>query len=96
LPQPTKTVQAAWNKLEGGTSKLDTSNISVGLFGYDVTCFASYCAETKDMWGICDFVKAKGIDGLSFGVYFKLDYDVAAYYCAGFHNAERTDTFVCA
>ena len=33
----------AWGTLDGGAS--NGSVIKVGLFGYDITCLANYCAE---------------------------------------------------
>jgi hypothetical protein len=44
----------------------------------------------------CDFIAARGLDGLAFGVQFKVDIDAYDYYCAGFHRAESFDHFVCA
>ena len=43
----------------------------------------------------CHFIKARGLDGLAFGVDFKIDTGSTAYYCAGFHNEETTDIAVC-
>ena len=45
---------------------------------------------------VCDFIAARGLDGLAFGVQFKVEIDATEYYCAGFHREETFDTFVCA
>ena len=41
------------------------------------------------------FIKARGLDGLAFGVDFEIDAGSTEYYCAGFHNEETTDIAVC-
>jgi hypothetical protein len=89
----------AWNALEGGTSLSDNTEIKVGIFGYDITCLASRCIEgdTEDsVFGACDLVQARGLDGLAFGVRFDLDDTTGSPYCAGFHNEGRNDTATCA
>ena len=84
-----------------GTLDLDsaaTSEIQVGLFGYDMNCFANYCAlQTGDTQTLCDVVEARGLDGLAFGVQFKITKAGASGrdYCAGFHREESTDIAVC-
>jgi len=40
-------------------------------------------------------IEARGLDGLAFGVEFKIDDGSADQYCAGFHNEESTDVAVC-
>ena len=40
----------------------------VGLFGYDITCLASMCAEKSDYKNYCSFLTGSGIDGWSLGV----------------------------
>jgi hypothetical protein len=85
----------AWNMLDGGDS--NSSELRVGLFGYDISCLASMCAQphAEDSY-YCDFIAARGLDGLAFGVQFKIDSDATNYYCAGFHREESFDHFVCA
>jgi len=34
----------AWNSLAGGSTKLATTIIKVGIFGYDITCIEEWCA----------------------------------------------------
>jgi len=41
-PKADATSVAAWGALEGESVNL--SEIKVGLFGYDITCLANYCA----------------------------------------------------
>jgi hypothetical protein len=84
----------AWNMLDGGDS--NSSELRVGLFGYDISCLASMCAQPHaDDSYYCDFIAARGLDGLAFGVQFKIDSDATNYYCAGFHREESFDHFVC-
>ncbi len=70
----------------------------MGLFGYDITCLALKCSEgvAIDASQYCDMVKAKGLDGLSFGVYWTIDVASGLYYCVGFHSEERNDKVTCA
>lgn len=87
----------AWGTLSGGAS--NNSVVKVGLFGYDISCLAIYCAEQMNDWEndgyYCHFIKARGLDGLAFGVNFEIDATSTDYYCAGFHNEETTDTAIC-
>jgi hypothetical protein len=73
------------------------SEVKVGLFGYDISCLAVMCAQPAayDSAYYCDFIAARGLDGLAFGVQFKVDVDATAYYCAGFHRAESFDHCIC-
>ena len=41
-PKAGATAIEAWGALNGDSSNL--SEVKVGLFGYDVTCIANYCA----------------------------------------------------
>ena len=85
----------AWGTLDGGDA--NGSVIKVGLFGYDITCLANYCAEQlrDDDSYYCHFIKARGLDGLGFGVQFEIDSGSTENYCAGFHHEETTDTAAC-
>lgn len=40
-------------------------------------------------------IGARGLDGLAFGVEFKIDDGSTNPYCAGFHNEENSDVAVC-
>ena len=42
--------------------------VKVGLFGYDITCLASMCAEKSDYKNYCSFLEGSGIDGWSIGL----------------------------
>ena len=41
-PKAGATAIEAWGALDGDSSNL--SELKVGLFGYDITCLANYCA----------------------------------------------------
>ena len=43
FPDATPAETTSWNLLETGGSA--SSFIKVGLFGYDMTCFAGFCQE---------------------------------------------------
>lgn len=47
LPNPSATDVLAWNKLSGGATKATITELKVGLFGYDITCVAEWCATSK-------------------------------------------------
>jgi len=96
LPNPSVSDVEAWNQLDGDTSNV--SEVKVGLFGYDISCVATMCAQpaSYDDAYYCDFIAARGLDGLTFGVQFKVDINAENFYCAGFHRAESSDHFVCA
>ena len=91
-PLPGASDLAAWGALDGGSA---TSVISVGLFGYDITCLANYCALQTNDNEYCPFIEARGLDGLAFGVHFEIDTGSSNFYCAGFHNEEFTDIAAC-
>ena len=84
-----------WNTLEGSTD--NASAVKVGLFGYDMTCVANYCALQKgDANYYCPIIEARGLDGLAFGIHFATDVGSASFYCAGFRHEESSDTAFCA
>ena len=84
-----------WNTLEGGTD--NASAVKVGLFGYDMTCVANYCALQKgDANYYCPIIEARGLDGLAFGIHFETPAAVINFYCAGFRHEESSDTAFCA
>ena len=84
----------AWGTLEGGAG--NNSVVKLGLFGYDITCLANYCALVGAGDNeYCPLVESRGLDGLAFGVQFEIDATSGSDYCAGFHNEENTDTAVC-
>ena len=87
---------AEWGALN--VSSPTSAVISVGLFGYDITCIANYCALQQDDGNqACDLLAARGLDGLAFGVSFKIKKATGSGkdYCAGFHREESTDIAVC-
>jgi hypothetical protein len=45
-PKAGATAVEAWGALDGDSSNL--SEIKVGLFGYDITCLANYCAFRRN------------------------------------------------
>ena len=92
-PKADATSVAAWSALDGDAAT--TSEIKVGLFGYDITCIAKYCAMNDIDSMFCDLIEARGLDGLAFGVQFKIESGSTLQYCAGFHNDESTDIAVC-
>jgi hypothetical protein len=57
----------AWNELDvdSGTS----AKLSLGLFGYDITCLANLCSSLSDYYGYCSTIFAKGFDGLALGAH---------------------------
>ena len=95
LPTPSVSDVLAWNMLDGDTS--NESEVRVGLFSYDISCLASMCAQPSAAVEAyyCDFIAARGLDGLAFGIQFKINIDSVENYCAGFHRAETFDHFVC-
>ena len=94
-PSPNLSDLEAWGTLDAGADA--TSEIKVGLFGYDISCIANWCALqiNDDSNGYCPTIAARGLDGLSFGANFKIDITTTDYYCAGFHHAESADNAVC-
>ena len=55
----------------------------------------------KTYFGYCPMIEARGLDGLAFGVYWKIpDNDDGWYFCAGFRNDEpgnrNGNTMACA
>jgi len=93
-PKADASAIAAWGAL-GGDS-LNLSEIKVGLFGYDITCLAKFCAlNDVDSIYYCGLIEARGLDGLAFGVQFKIETGSTEQYCAGFHFEESTDVAVC-
>jgi hypothetical protein len=55
----------------------------------------------KTYFGYCPMIEARGLDGLAFGVYWKIpDNDDDWYFCAGFRNDEpgnrNGNTMACA
>lgn len=96
LPAPSTSDLAAWGELEYGDAASDNLAITVGLFGYDISCTASFCAEHDDFNEYCGLIAARGLDGLAFGITFNIDYGSDdGYYCAGFHKAESSDVMAC-
>ena len=91
-PHPSSTDIEAWGTLEGSTS--NESEVKVGLFGYDISCIATYCAAS-DEDNYCPLIEAMGLDGLAFGMYFKRKEGSSDMYCGGFHNEEDTDVAIC-
>ena len=93
LPTANSVEVAEWNEIETGAAA--TSTISVGLFGYDVTCIASYCYEVGDVAGesYCSLLIGKYIDGLAFGIQGEITINVpdippipAMPYCFTYHH----------
>lgn len=83
----------AWGTLEGGDSMKAT--LKLGLFGYDITCLANYCAEGPgDYYSYCHLIQARGIDGLAFGIKWELDLKSKEIYNVGFHSATGRDSMV--
>jgi len=72
VPSSTSSDILAWNSLAGGSTKAVTTIIKVGIFGYDITCIAEYCAGLikQDYYGYCPLIAAKGLDGLAFGIHW--------------------------
>jgi hypothetical protein len=66
-PQASPDEVAAWNNVEFGTSF--TGEIKLGLFGYDISCLAAFCAgiNNEDNDFNCNLIQARGLDGLAFG-----------------------------
>jgi hypothetical protein len=46
----------SWNKLKGGASLSAETEIKVGLFSYDISCFANRCIEEPDKYHACSLV----------------------------------------
>ncbi len=49
-----------------------TSVFKVGLFGYDISCIYSLCADQEDFASLCSVLTGLGIDGWSMGVSAKM------------------------
>jgi hypothetical protein len=88
---------ADWNALDVGTSTDTTLVLSVGLFGYDLSCVAGLCAQLnnsdggdgEEFDGYCGLIESRGLDGLAFGIYAAVPQTtLAGAYCAGFRNDE--------
>ncbi len=95
-PEPTSTDVEAWNSLENGDTA--TVDLQFGLFGYDITCLAHFCAINRDNIaddGYCGLVEARGLDGLAFGIYASVPTASSGYYCVGFRS-EPYESFACA
>ena len=83
----------AWGALEGGDAT--TATLKLGLFGYDITCLAVNCTEgSGDYYPYCDLIKARGLDGLAFGIKWELDLAATSRYFVGFHSATGRDFMV--
>lgn len=83
----------SWGTLEGGDATIAT--LKLGLFGYDISCMAMQCAEgAGDYNSYCDFIQARGLDGLAFGINWELDLSSVEYYWVGFHSANGRDFMV--
>ena len=65
---PTPTDMDSWTDVSLSTIHGTGSYAKVGLFGYDITCLASMCAEKSDYANYCSFLVGSGIDGWSLGV----------------------------
>ena len=93
-PEPSNSDLLAWSALDGGSA---ATKIYPGLFGYDITCLQHMCSfGAGDRDGYCPALQAKGIDGLTFGAKWEVDKASTSFYCVGFHDEERSDTWVCA
>jgi len=58
------------------------------LFGYDITCLAAFCAglNNEDDGYNCNLIQSRGLDGLAFGGYFKIDTNLIGAYYLCFRN----------
>ena len=65
---PTPTDLEAWTAVTVLAIQGTGAAVKVGLFGYDITCLASMCAEKSDYENYCSFLEGSGIDGWSLGV----------------------------
>ena len=65
-PNPSTSDLTTWSTLGKGATP--TSIYKVGLFGYDISCLASLCAELSDYAGWCSVMTGLAIDGWSMGV----------------------------
>lgn len=104
-PQASPSETAAWTDLKTGADGSNT--ISIGIFGYDISCLASMCAtfdyedgtDSSGAAGYCGLIEARGLDGLAFGGEWSSDSTSTEYYCAGFRNNEggrsMNETMVC-
>ena len=96
LVRGTSSEVADWNALDMGTSTDKTLVLSVGLFGYDLSCVAGLCAQlnnsdggnAEEFSGYCGLIEARGLDGLAFGIYASVPNTAVGMYCAGFRNDE--------
>ena len=97
LPVVSADEVSGWNSLDGGSSLEAT--VSVGLFGYDISCLAEACELIDFMeynlggsyYGYCGLIKSRRLDGLAFGVHWSIPYVSGSsfgYYCAGFRADE--------
>jgi hypothetical protein len=66
-PQASPDEVASWNNVNFGVSF--TGEVKLGLFGYDISCLASFCAgiDNEDTTWSCNLIQARGLDGLAFG-----------------------------
>ena len=96
FPEPLPDEISAWNALDLGATA--TGEIRIGLFNYDMTCVAGFCAAIGNndgdnnyrsgIDGYCNLLSVRQLDGQAFGGYWKIDIAVYEDYCAGFRNNE--------
>ena len=65
---PTPTDLESWTDVGLSAVHGTGAYAKVGLFGYDITCLASMCAEKSDYANYCSFLEGSGIDGWSLGI----------------------------
>ena len=66
FPFPSTTDSTSWTSLSKPAGP--TSTVQVGLYGYDISCILSLCAESADYGGLCFMLTGSGIDGWSMGL----------------------------
>jgi hypothetical protein len=84
---PSSTDLDAWNEVDKPTGS--SAVLTFGLFGYDISCIASMCAQAQDLYGYCTVIEARGIDGLAFGAHISAEEAaITDYYCVGLRDPE--------
>lgn len=97
-PSATSAEIAQWNfLLTGPTSSTD---MKLGLIGYDISCLQHWCEliDYKDdgkhkgdgtFSGYCGIIDSRKLDGLAFGMYWKIPKLSKNDHCIGFRGDEE-------
>jgi len=94
FPGPSSTDLDAWNEVDKPSGS--SATLTLGLFGYDISCWANLCSQAQDENSYCTLIQARGLDGLAFGVHISAEEaSITDYYCVGLRDPEFGDKAVC-